>query len=60
MAGHEQQLKRAASGLEKAKRRRDEAIVQASKAGLPRRQVAEAVGLSRSRVQQILDERESR
>ena len=57
MAGHEEQLRRAATDLEKAKRRRDDAIVQASNAGLPRRRVAEAIGLSPGRVQQILDER---
>ena len=56
MAGHEEELRRVATALDDARRRRDAAIVQASEAGLPRRQVAEAVGLSPSRVQQILDE----
>jgi CRP-like cAMP-binding protein len=56
-AGFEEQLRRVAEQFEKTKRRRDDAIVRASEAGMPRRRVAEAVGLSRSRVQQILDER---
>jgi DNA-directed RNA polymerase specialized sigma24 family protein len=60
VAGHEEELRRLATALEDARQRRDVAIVQASEAGLPRRQVAEAVGLSPSRVQQILDEQAAR
>jgi DNA-directed RNA polymerase specialized sigma24 family protein len=54
--GHDEQLRRVAAALDEARRRRNVAIVQASEAGLPRRRVAEAVGLSPGRVQQILDE----
>ena len=53
----ETELRRAAELLELARQRRDAAIVRASEAGLRRRRVAEAVGLSSSRVQQIIDER---
>jgi hypothetical protein len=47
-------LRRVAEQFEKTKRRRDDAIVRASEAGMPHRRVAEAVGLSRSRVQRSL------
>jgi hypothetical protein len=53
----ETELRRAAEQIELARQRRDAAIVRASEAGLPRRRVAAAVGLSSSRVQQIIGER---
>jgi DNA-directed RNA polymerase specialized sigma subunit len=57
MPGFEAELRRVVEQLEAAKERRDALIVRASEAGVSRRQVAEAVGLSPSRVQQILHER---
>jgi DNA-directed RNA polymerase specialized sigma24 family protein len=60
MAGHEESLRRVAAALETSKERRDAAIVKASDAGLSRRRVAGAVGLSVGRVQQILEERGAR
>jgi transposase len=56
MPGFEAELRRVAEQSEGARQRRDALIVRASEAGLSRRRVAEAVGLSRSRVQQIIDE----
>jgi DNA-directed RNA polymerase specialized sigma subunit len=57
MPGFQAELRRVVEQLEAAKERRDALIVRASEAGVSRRQVAEAVGLSPSRVQQILHER---
>jgi transcriptional regulator with XRE-family HTH domain len=57
MPGFEAELRRVGGAVEAAKERRDALIVRASEAGVSRRQVAEAVGLSPSRVQQILHER---
>jgi hypothetical protein len=56
MPGFEAELRRVAGQFEGARERRDALIVRASEAGVSRRRVAEAVGLSRSRVQQIIDE----
>jgi hypothetical protein len=58
--GFEEQLRRAAKQLEDAQERRDRLIVKASEAGMSRRQVAAAVGLNFSRVQQIVKERRTR
>jgi transposase len=57
MADFERQLRRAAEQFEAARERRDAVIVKASEAGMPRRRVAELVGLSASRVQQVVVER---
>ncbi|MDQ3571699.1 MAG: helix-turn-helix domain-containing protein [Actinomycetota bacterium] len=51
---HRKELREAAEELERATRRRHEAILRASEAGLSRAQVAEALGLTRGRVQQII------
>jgi hypothetical protein len=56
MPGFEAELRRVAKQFDGARERRDALIVRASEAGVSRRRVAEAVGLSRSRVQQIIDE----
>jgi hypothetical protein len=60
VADFEKELRRVSEQFEKAKERRDAAIVRASDKGISRRRVADAIGLSRSRVQQILDERKRR
>jgi len=60
MAGFESELRRVSEEFEKAKERRDATILRASNAGLSRRRVAERVGLSPSRVQQIIEERTQR
>jgi transposase len=51
----ERQLRAAAKRAREASRRRDEVIVEASEAGMSRRAVAAAVGLSVGRVQQIVE-----
>jgi hypothetical protein len=51
------QLRRVAEQLAAAQKRRDDLIVRASEAGMTRRAVAEATGLSTARVQQIVAER---
>ena len=48
-------LGRAAERMIEARRRRDQLIVEATEAGLSRREVAEAVGLTRAGVQHVLD-----
>jgi hypothetical protein len=55
--GFDEQLRRAAKQLEAAKDRRDHLIVNATEAGMTRRAIAEATGLSGSRVQQIITSR---
>ena len=50
----EAQLRRVSQELEGAKKRRDDLIVRASDAGMSRRAVAAATGLSLTRVQQIV------
>jgi hypothetical protein len=57
MAGFEAELQRAADNLREAQERRDSMIVRATEAGMSRRAVAAAVGLSFGRVQQIVEER---
>jgi hypothetical protein len=49
-----EELRRAAEQLETARKRRDDLIVRASEAGMSRRNVASASGLSLARVQQIV------
>jgi hypothetical protein len=51
------ELRRASEQLEAAKKRRDDLIVKASDAGMSRRAVAAATGLSLARVQQIVASR---
>jgi hypothetical protein len=58
--GYDEELRRAAKQLEDARERRDHLIVKASEAGMSRREVAAAVGLNFSRVQQIVKERRKR
>jgi hypothetical protein len=58
--GFDEQLRRAAEQLEAAKDRRDHLIVKATEAGMTRRAVAEATGLSSARVQQIITGRRER
>ena len=58
--GFEEELRRAAKQLEGAQKRRDDLIVKASEAGMTRRAVAEATGLSGGRVQQIITSRRER
>jgi hypothetical protein len=60
MADYRKRLAKAAADLEAAGRRRDELIVEASKAGMSRRAVAEAVGLSVGRIQHIVDAQRGR
>ena len=50
----DRQLRRASQELEAAKKRRDDLIARASDAGMSRRAVAAATGLSLARVQQIV------
>jgi hypothetical protein len=54
------QLRRAAEQLRAAQKRRDDLIVKASEAGMTRRAVAAASGLSLTRVQQIVAARKKR
>ena len=54
------QLRLAAERLAAAQQRRDDLIVRASDAGMTRRAVAEATGLSTARVQQIVAGRRRR
>jgi hypothetical protein len=49
-------IRRAVTAEQKARRERDTAIREASALGLTRRVVADASGLTRGRVQQILDQ----
>jgi hypothetical protein len=58
--GFEEQLRRAAEQLGTAQKRRDDVIVKASEAGMSRRAVAAATGLSGGRVQQIITSRRER
>jgi transcriptional regulator with XRE-family HTH domain len=46
---------RQSKALEATVRRRDQAILRARKAGLSLRQIADAVGITNPRVQQILN-----
>jgi hypothetical protein len=55
MADLETELRCARQDLRKSQRHRDDAIARASKAGMSRRAVAAAVGLTVGRVQQIVD-----
>jgi transposase len=57
MAGFEAELQRAADNLREAQERRDSMILRATEAGMSRRAVASAVGLSVGRVQQIVEAR---
>jgi DNA-binding transcriptional regulator LsrR (DeoR family) len=49
-------LKRSADRMVAARRDRDALIVEATAAGMSRRDVAEAVGLTRAGIQYILDQ----
>jgi DNA-directed RNA polymerase specialized sigma24 family protein len=50
----ERELRQAMKELEAAKERRDVAMLRATEAGMSRRQIAAAAGLSVGRVQQII------
>ena len=48
-------LAKASTGLEHARKKRDELIIEASMNGMSRREVAEAVGLTAGRIQHIVN-----
>jgi hypothetical protein len=50
-------LRQASEAIREAIARRDDLIFDASEAGMSRREVAAAVGLTPGRIQQIIDER---